>query len=57
MTEEQALIIKHLRCNKGYSWRMISKSIDDYEDQIHGRDLCNEAARLLGEDPNEVPWN
>lgn len=67
MTRFQALYIKYCRVNLGCSWRVIhsmwfnryvlqipfdlSKHIDI--DQMHGRELCFEAEKLLQENFDE----
>ncbi len=57
MTKEKAKTVKHLRCTKRYSWRMISLSIEGIENQELGIHICENAAKVLGEKHNEEPWN
>lgn len=55
MTKEEALKIKELR--KTHSWRAIAATLTETSNQQIGRELCWEAAEILGEDPNKEPWN
>lgn len=62
MTKEQALQIRALR-EQG-SWRWVATQIHNTLYQgippghlIAGEHLCYQAANLLGEDPNQDPWN
>lgn len=62
MTREQALQIRAWREQK--SWRGVASQIYDnmYRGiprghQTAGEHLCCQAALLLGEDPNQDPWN
>jgi hypothetical protein len=67
MTKDEAKLIKKWRIEEKYSWRMVAQNayhagIDnsDWEppdNQIVGRELCDKAAKILGEDVNEHPWN
>ena len=66
LTLEQCIYIKELRCGKiTHSWRRISELYcekyrvewDLHGNQMHGIDLCEEAAKLLDENPHEEPWN
>lgn len=66
MTKEQAEYVKLLRCGpRIHSWRRIAELYEDkykespilHGNQLHGQDLCREAAELLGEDPNSEAWN
>ena len=63
MSKEDALIIRNWR--KVNSWRKIAdlaaiqwptKCIDA-GNQAEGIGLCDEAARILGENPSKLPWN
>ena len=59
------MFIKYLRVQRGYTWRMIAyKCAEKWpdrglyaHDQMEGRDLCNQAADVLGEDASIEPWN
>jgi len=62
MTREQALQIRGLR--EHGTWRWVASKVYEtmYQGipkghQIAGENLCRQAATLLGEDPNEDPWN
>ena len=62
MTQEQALQVRAWR--KQGSWRWVATQISNtlYQGipsghQIAGEHLCRQAATLLGEDPNQDPWN
>ena len=68
MDKAQANRIKDLRCGPiCHSWRRIAEIIvqeyfDEYDadlsgNQLVGKDLCNDAARCLGEDPSAEEWN
>lgn len=64
MTREGALIIRTWRCELGCSWRRVAELAKlvwskkyPRTDQQHGRKLCVEAAKVLGEDPDREPWN
>lgn len=63
LTDEMARQVRIWRVDKGETWRGVAGRADHLWDtdsgsnQLFGRDLCEEAARLLGEDPNEEPWN
>jgi hypothetical protein len=64
MTKEDALVIKTWR-EKGCTWRRIADYAfvkwpeREYEpgNQEQGILLCDLAIELLGERPNEKPWN
>ena len=64
MTKEDAVIIKEWRTN-GATWRRIAEyAADKWPDmgyiaghQLEGRELCDEAARTLGDDRRDQPWN
>jgi hypothetical protein len=69
----EARIIRGWRCLDGKTWRWIGrqgwlafgeyppsgfKSFDTAKTtQEDGKQLCVEAAEILGEDPNSPPWN
>jgi hypothetical protein len=50
-------------CVDGATWRSVAHyafekwGAGDAGHQLFGRDLCNESARMLGEDPHAEPWN
>lgn len=70
LSMEQALFIKDLRVNQGYSWRAVARDVsekfpelnvrgnakENYGNQIDGLRLCDEAMCLLGEYV-ENGWN
>lgn len=61
-TKDHAEIIKYWRVHKGCTWGRIGELCQQEFNmgdggQMSGRNLCDEAAKLLGEDPNEEPWN
>lgn len=64
LTQHKASIIKKYR-ETGSSWRRIAEKAAlefpelDIEsgNQLDGRELCNAAALVLGENQNEDPWN
>jgi predicted RNA-binding protein with PIN domain len=58
VTEDLARHIRDLRV-AGATWREIALDTSDRlgQNQIFGRDLCRVSARLLGEEPEEAPWN
>jgi len=66
MTQEQCEYVRELRCGKiTHSWRGVSEAYCDKFDtdnelhgnQMHGIELCEEAAKFFGEDHNLEPWN
>ena len=64
MTRELAVKIRELRvADESLTWRGVAGNISAEfglscgTNQLFGRDLCNAAARLLGEDPDKEPWN
>jgi hypothetical protein len=67
MTEEEARLIKQWRVYDLCSWRMVAQNAYRYgidnsdweppDNQIVGRELCDKAAKILGEDANKHPWN
>jgi hypothetical protein len=66
MDKALATRVKELRCGKvTHSWRRIAEIIaSEYPgegitsgDQMDGKWLCDDAAKLLGEDPGNGEWN
>jgi hypothetical protein len=65
MTRQHALFVRDLRVNKGYTWRMVADTCRDAwtgewdwaADQTVGREICERAAAILGEDADRDPWN
>lgn len=63
LTKEDAIRIRQLRVVKSYSWRAIARFCSWQSrapwggNQLAGMVLCEKAARLLGEDFMEAPWN
>lgn len=67
LTRERALEVRGWRCGPdGYTWRGVAAQA--YETwghpdwlvsghQLYGESLCRQSAILLGEDPNDDPWN
>ena len=64
MTIEDALIIRGWR-EGGSTWRRIAERAADFwpdrdydsGNQIEGRELCLDAAKALGEDHRDEPWD
>lgn len=62
LTTDMARQVRRWRAD-GYTWRAIGAAADQawgtasQGNQLVGRDLCLEAARMLGEDPDADPWN
>lgn len=64
MTYEEAAFVKLLKSHNN-TYRVISWTLKmSYpkrgyvgDNQIEGQEACEEAVRVLGEDPNEHPWN
>jgi hypothetical protein len=58
-----ASLIRVLRVNKEYSWRAIARHCSEFikapfgGNQIAGMVICEKAAKALGEDFLEPPWN
>ena len=58
-----AKLIRHLRVDKEYSWRAISRHCSRYlkapfgGNQLAGMAICEKAAKALGEDFMQPPWN
>jgi hypothetical protein len=67
--EKRAKEVRQLRVDEGCSWRAVAQSCYDswqpqgddtwepHSNQLMGRALCETAAGLLGEDPEQEPWN
>jgi hypothetical protein len=61
--EAAAKMIRILRVKKEYSWRAIARHCSDFMNasfggnQIAGMVICEKAAKALGEDFLEPPWN
>ena len=61
--QETANLIRKLRVDKGYSWRAVARFCSNVwrapwgGNQIAGMVICERAAKLLGEDFLEPPWN
>lgn len=64
LTKNDAIIIKEWRA-KGATWRRIAEYAAEkwpernYHsgNQLEGRELCQEASELLGENYREEPWD
>ena len=62
---EVARAIRRLRVEEGCTWRMVSERLEalypgeNYGggNQLLGEQLCEAAARMLGEDPHSSDWN
>ncbi|MFE0098959.1 hypothetical protein [Streptomyces sp. NPDC059009] len=63
VTAEMAAQIRIWRVDEDLSWRSVAQAATDLwgsewgSNQIYGRDLCVAAAKVLGEDPDQEPWN
>ncbi len=63
LTDKQALWVRDLRVSRGLTWRMVAEETalawnGDWEsEQFIGREICERAAVMLGEDPRGEPWN
>jgi len=72
MTKSQALNIRVWRITKHYSWRSVARAAfgrvvsnewkgwrlwDPPSNQVMGMALCEQAAKLLGENYRDPPWN
>ena len=68
MTHDQAVFIRHLRVDEGYSWRAVAESCyeQDWEgwekwdppsSQPMGMALSERAAEVFNENYREPPWN
>jgi hypothetical protein len=61
--EDTAKLIRILRIQKEYSWRAIARHCSDFlkapfgGNQLAGMVICEKAAKLLGEDFLQPPWN
>lgn len=63
MTIEDAMIVKSFRLQGTY--RVVAALAAEYwpernycsGNQIEGRELCKEAAKVLNENPDAEPWN
>ncbi|MFH0809049.1 MAG: hypothetical protein V2A77_01045 [Pseudomonadota bacterium] len=63
VNQETASLIRRLRVDKSYSWRAVARFCSKRwrgpwgGNQIAGMVICEKAAKLLGEDFMEPPWN
>lgn len=63
MTRERAARVRALRVDTGLTWRGVAGVLSEEwggdwgGSQIAGEDLCEQAARALGEDYRDEPWN
>lgn len=65
MTTERAEEVRELRCQKKHSWRAVALACHERwggswtppSNQIMGIEICAAACDLLGENPQELPWN
>lgn len=65
MTMEQAQFVRKIRVDEDDSWRGVAHACyeawngdwDPPSNQLMGMALCERAAYLMGESPNEAPWN
>lgn len=68
MTHSQAVFIRGLRVNEGYSWRAVAESCHEQSwegwerweppsSQPMGMALCDRAAEFFSENYKEPPWN
>jgi len=63
VNELGAKLIRHLRVDKEYSWRAIARHCSQYlkapfgGNQLAGMVICEKAAKALGEDYLQPPWN
>ncbi|MFF0413128.1 hypothetical protein ACFYUY_22135 [Kitasatospora sp. NPDC004745] len=63
LTPEMAARIRTWRVDEEYSWRAVAEAASELwgskwgSNQLFGADLCEAAARVLGEDPHREPWN
>jgi hypothetical protein len=61
LSVEQAKVIKTWRVELGCSWRRVAELYNMVWgcglSQHEGRDLCCDAAELLGDDAHFDPWN
>ncbi|MFI7009535.1 hypothetical protein [Streptomyces sp. NPDC050145] len=63
LTTEMARQIRAWRVDGEYTWRAVAQAATERwgsaygSNQLYGQDLCEAAARLLGENPAQEPWN
>lgn len=63
VNQQGACLVRHLRVDKGYSWRAIARFFSRMfnapwgSNQLAGMVICEKAAKLLGEDFLVPPWN
>ncbi|QXE34610.1 hypothetical protein KQY30_10280 [Streptomyces sp. GMY02] len=63
ITPEMAVQIRTWRVDEEFSWRAVAQAASDLwssqwgSNQLFGEDLCVAAAKMLGEDPHQEPWN
>lgn len=62
---EKAKYVRKLRCEMHYTWRSVAQACFDEwggsweppSNQLMGRELCIQSAKMLGEDSSLSPWN
>ncbi|MGW4276586.1 hypothetical protein ACWEGQ_30545 [Streptomyces seoulensis] len=63
VTSEMAVRIRAWRVDGEYSWRAVAQAASELwgtgrgGNQLYGEALCVAAARALGENPYQEPWN
>lgn len=63
ITPEMAARIRTWRVDEDLSWRAVAQAASGLwgsgfgSNQLYGEDLCVAAAKVLGEDPHQEPWN
>jgi len=65
VTVDQAVEIRHLRVDQEATWRHVGEEVQTRwlaevglgDTQSLGATACHVAAELLGEDPDQDPWN
>ncbi|WP_405987379.1 hypothetical protein [Streptomyces sp. NBC_00872] len=63
ITPEMAVQVRTWRVDEEFSWRAVAQAASDLwgsgwgSNQLFGEDLCVAAAKVLGEDPHQEPWN
>jgi hypothetical protein len=63
MTVDQARFVRRLRVELGHTWRGVAEECAAEWDgdwgfmQPAGREICERAAEVLGEDGQKAPWN
>ncbi|MDT9682393.1 hypothetical protein RND61_09980 [Streptomyces sp. TRM76323] len=63
ITPEMAARIRTWRVDEDLSWRAVAQAASDLwgsgfgSNQLYGKNLCVAAAKVLGEDPHQEPWN